>query len=157
MEVLMFLPFCSAWKKQEQRGWVAQGCVHPPLVAQTGPSWHLPVLPGTGCPRGLSKSSQQNYWSCIKCLVLLRSLRASSHHPGTLSSSSCLALLAPALVCSVLAALLSWKALFEQSLGYAVCPRWEQSGFTDSTSIQLLCLSCIPKTPSTPTVLFLVA
>lgn len=42
MRILLFLPFCSSWKKQDQRGWVVLGCVHPTLVAQTGPSCLAP-------------------------------------------------------------------------------------------------------------------
>lgn len=52
MRVLFFLPFCSAWEKQEQRG---QGCVHPPLVAHVVPGTDRSQLPGTCLgSRGLS-------------------------------------------------------------------------------------------------------
>lgn len=86
MRVLSFLPFCSSWKKQEQRGWVALSCVHPTLVAQTGPSC-------LGC-KGLAVLGTQQVptakvWKLHKCFVLLRTMRAWSDHSGTLSSSFC--------------------------------------------------------------------
>lgn len=47
MRILLFFPFCSAWKKQEQRGWVAQGCICAPLVAHVMPGTDRSQLPGT--------------------------------------------------------------------------------------------------------------
>lgn len=122
MRVLLFLPFCSSWKKQEQRGWVALGCVHPTLVAQTGPSC-------LGC-KGLAVLGTQQVptakmWKLHKMLCFAQDYESmvwSFWH-------SHLHFVAPALVCCVLHCSSFMEGIVWAEFGLCFLPQVGAEGF----------------------------
>lgn len=162
-EGFVVLSFLLMLEKQEKRGWVAPGCVHPPLVAQTGPSCLAPTwAPRDWLPWGTQQVPTAKLLELHKMLCFARICESlvwslARCHPYLLLD---LWLLVWSAMSFTFTALLSWKALsrvwamLSASGGSKVVL---QTAPAISNQLFWGCLSCIPKTPSIPTVLFLVS